>query len=110
VAIIKGGRIIAEGKPDELAAAEAMVTAIRFRLPPGMGAADLPAAVADRIVNRNGRLELTTSAPVADLALLCGWAVDRGVDLADLEVHRPTLEDVYLELTASAAPAELEAS
>jgi uncharacterized protein with PQ loop repeat len=29
------------------------------------------------------------------------WALGRGFDLPDLDVHRPTLEDVYLSLTGS---------
>ena len=37
--------------------------------------------------------------PMADLYELTGWALDRDVELIDLEIHRPTLEDVYLELT-----------
>ncbi len=40
-----------------------------------------------------------------DLALLCGWAVERAVDIEDLDVVRPTLEDVYLELTGGEAGA-----
>jgi ABC-2 type transport system ATP-binding protein len=36
----------------------------------------------------------------ADLHALAGWALGRGVELDDLEVRRPTLEDVYLKLTA----------
>ena len=31
---------------------------------------------------------------------LAAWALERGVELPDLEVRRPTLEDVYLELVA----------
>jgi ABC-2 type transport system ATP-binding protein len=34
-----------------------------------------------------------------DLLPLLGWAADRGMELEGLEVARPTLEDVYLELT-----------
>ena len=44
-------------------------------------------------------LELVTANAVADLAALTGWAVDRGADLPGLQVTRPTLEDVYLDLT-----------
>jgi hypothetical protein len=36
---------------------------------------------------------------MADLHALCAWALDRNLELDDLEVRRPTLEDVYLELT-----------
>jgi ABC-2 type transport system ATP-binding protein len=99
VAIIKGGQIVAEGRPDELGPAE-VTTVIRFRLPVQVSAAELPGDLAGRIVDHNGRLQLRTAAPVRDLADLCGWALSRGVDLIDLEAQRPTLEDVYLELTA----------
>jgi ABC-2 type transport system ATP-binding protein len=39
------------------------------------------------------------------LHTLTGWSIDRGVALDGLTVARPSLEDVYLELTADAAPA-----
>ena len=51
---------------------------------------------------RDGLAELKTEAPTAALHRLTGWAVDRGVELDALSVARPTLEDVYLELTRSA--------
>jgi hypothetical protein len=38
-----------------------------------------------------------------DLFELTSWALGAGVDLVDLRVERPTLEDVYLELTADVA-------
>jgi hypothetical protein len=37
--------------------------------------------------------------PLLDLQALAGWAQAGGFDLPDLDVHRPTLEDVYLHLT-----------
>jgi ABC-2 type transport system ATP-binding protein len=37
---------------------------------------------------------------MAALHELTGWALERRLELTDLEVRRPTLEDVYLELTA----------
>jgi hypothetical protein len=33
--------------------------------------------------------------------MLGNWALGRGLDLLDLDVHRPTLEEVYLSLTGS---------
>ena len=30
---------------------------------------------------------------------LAEWAIGRSIDLPDLDVHRPTLEDTYLALT-----------
>jgi ABC-2 type transport system ATP-binding protein len=99
VSIIKDGRIVAEGRPGELGGRQAAGTTIRFSLPPGTGPDQLPEALASRLVEGGDRLELVTETAVADLALLCGWALERGVDLGPLEAVRPTLEDVYLELT-----------
>ena len=45
---------------------------------------------------------LRTQTPVQALNTLTGWALERGVDLEGLEVNRPSLEDVYLELTTQA--------
>ena len=100
VAIIKDGRIVAEGRPGELGGRRAAGTTIRFTLPAGTGPDQLPAGLASRVADGGDRLELVTETAVADLAVLCGWAVERSVDLGRLEVIRPSLEDVYLELTA----------
>ena len=100
VAIIKGGRIVAEGRPGELGGTVRQATVVRFRLPRGVAASRLPGGLAGRASpGSDGRVELTTASPVRDLADLCGWAIAQDVELADLEVHRPTLEDVYLDLT-----------
>jgi ABC-2 type transport system ATP-binding protein len=34
-----------------------------------------------------------------DLHEISGWALENGVELEDLEVRRPTLEDIYLNVT-----------
>jgi hypothetical protein len=40
------------------------------------------------------------SLPVSGaLHALSGWAIEHDVELDDLEVRRPTLEDIYLEQT-----------
>ena len=44
-------------------------------------------------------MTLRTEHPMAELHELTGWALGRQLELTDLEVRRPTLEDVYLELT-----------
>ena len=40
--------------------------------------------------------------PLADVGTLAEWALPRGIDLPDLDVRRPSLEDVYLQLTGAA--------
>jgi ABC-2 type transport system ATP-binding protein len=97
VVIIQAGRIVAEGAPGELGGASRGLTRITFTLTPG---AELPVEVASRATRHADRVELATATPVPDLALLCSWAVEHGIDLGDLRVSRPSLEDVYLELTA----------
>jgi antirestriction protein len=37
--------------------------------------------------------------PVSVLFVLTRWAVERDVQLPDLEVRCPSLEDIYLQLT-----------
>ncbi len=104
VAIIRAGRIVAEGAPGELGADERAPATIAFGLPAGVTAGELPAGLSGAPHGGNGRLELRSAQPVEDLAVLCGWAAERGLDLPGLRVDRPSLEDVYLELTAGEAP------
>jgi ABC-2 type transport system ATP-binding protein len=97
VAIIAAGRIVAEGTPDDLAAAEG-VTEIRFSLPAGAAGTDLP-AVSGTASTRGREVELSTNDPTHDLLALTRWAVGRGDVLDGLTVARPSLEDIYLALT-----------
>ena len=95
VAIIAAGQIVAEGAPSELGGRGAAPCEIRFRLPEGAQADDLPLQVAVT----DGRALLRTHDPIPALNALTSWALAQGVDLPGLEVERPSLEDVYLDLT-----------
>jgi ABC-2 type transport system ATP-binding protein len=98
VAIIARGQIVAEGAPDDLGDRETAPATISFRLPPGAAASELPGEAAGAS-SENGSVSFSTGSPVRTLNELTEWALQRGVDLEGLEVRRPTLEDVYLELT-----------
>jgi ABC-2 type transport system ATP-binding protein len=50
-------------------------------------------------IGDGGLLYVRAADPVPVLHQLTGWALDRGTTLLRLTVDRPTLEDVYLELT-----------
>jgi ABC-2 type transport system ATP-binding protein len=105
IAVIAGGRIIDEGTPATIGHRNLAASEIVFALPAGLGEGDLPEdlralAQAGR---RDGRIELHSAAPLADVGRLGSWADGRGIEVGELEVHRPTLEDVYLRLTAEAA-------
>jgi ABC-2 type transport system ATP-binding protein len=105
IAIIAAGQIIAAGTPQTLGRGELAGTPIRFGLPRGTELEDLPAAFAGRVeLGRSGQVTLSASSVTADLHALVGWALGRGLELDDLEVRRPTLEDVYLKLTAHVEP------
>jgi ABC-2 type transport system ATP-binding protein len=81
VAIIKEGRFVAEGPPAALGAGSS-----RYR-----------------VTWRDGEGEVESREvedPTALLHQLTSAALARGESLRDLAVTRPTLEDVYLELTA----------
>jgi ABC-2 type transport system ATP-binding protein len=73
---------------------------IAFHPPGDVAVADLPLPRdADLERDDRGRLVLHTAAPTRDLAPLFAWAAARGIELEGLTVSRPSLEDVYLQLT-----------
>jgi len=96
VAVIAKGRIVAEGTPDSLGGRDTARTVISFGVQDG-SVEGLPSE--DFSVTENGRVTVRSASPTADLHRITGWAVDRGIELGGLSVTRPTLEDVYLELT-----------
>ncbi len=101
IAVIAKGRIVAEGTPDSLGGRVTKASTIRFTLPSSMAVSDLPQSVRTRtIVTTDGRIEVEASSPLPVVGALAAWAGERGIDLPDLEVSRPTLEDIYLELTS----------
>jgi ABC-2 type transport system ATP-binding protein len=83
VAVLRDGEIVREGTPAELIG-DSGVTEIRYR--------------------RNGELVvLETTEPTRSLHELTAAALASGDELEQLEVRRPTLEDVYLELVGEEA-------
>jgi len=99
VAIIAGGRIVAQGPPGTLAGRDTAATRVRFRLPVG---ANLPENIGREATESNGLVEFSTTDPTHTLHELTGWALEQRISLEALEVTRPSLEDVYLEITRSA--------
>jgi ABC-2 type transport system ATP-binding protein len=80
VTIIAGGEVVARGTPEDLGDRENRPAKISYR--------------------EDGReVELETDDPVRALNELTGRALAEGLELEGLEVTRPSLEDVYLELT-----------
>jgi ABC-2 type transport system ATP-binding protein len=95
ICVIANGKVVAEGSPQTLRARTEGRTHIRFRVPPGVEPASLPLKPSVR----DGVAMVETSTPTRAVNELTSWAVARNLELPDLEVTRPSLEDVYLELT-----------
>jgi ABC-2 type transport system ATP-binding protein len=106
VAIISAGRIVATGAPETLGGAEAERTEISFRLPAGVTGPELPYGIRTAARIDDGEVSLSVEDPVPALRELTVWASDRGSSLPALQVRRPSLEDVYLELTDAAGEGE----
>ena len=69
-------------------------------LPPGVSVGELPDFHEEGVIGDEGRVVVTTRRATIVLHELTGWALARGVDLDGLSVSQPSLEDIYLQLTA----------
>jgi ABC-2 type transport system ATP-binding protein len=88
VAIIQDGRILVEGAPNQLGSERS------YRV--------------SYLAGGGERVDQETEDPTTLLHELTGAALARGERLHGLTVSRPSLEDVYLELTAAQAPSQRE--
>jgi ABC-2 type transport system ATP-binding protein len=98
IAVIAGGRIVADGPPGRLAGRDRRPTRVLLRVEDAGGGA-LPAPLAGAVRHHDGRLMFESVEPLRDLAAIEAWARGGGHRIADLEVRPPSLEEVYLELT-----------
>ncbi len=83
IAVIVDGAVVAQGTPATIGGRDHHAHEITFTLPTGR------------------RVSMRSAQPLADVRALADWALGRGIDLPDLEVRRPALEDVYLALAGS---------
>jgi ABC-2 type transport system ATP-binding protein len=101
VAILRAGRIVATGKPDELGGATLGATTVSFRLPSGLAVADLQ-GVLELPVDLSGDIaSVETRDAQATLFRLTSYAEREHLRLERLEAQQPTLEDVFLDLTST---------
>jgi len=101
IAVIVDGAVVAEGTPETIGGRDRRAHEIAFTLPDGLAPADLPPALRDGARPDDRQIRLRSTEPLADVRALADWALGRGIDLPDLEVRRPALEDVYLALAGS---------
>ena len=105
IMILAAGRIVASGTPQTIGGRDIDATVISFTLPDGMTAAQLPTLPGQlgqhpSAQRAHGRVEISVPEPMPALHALTEWAMANGLPLADISVQRPSLEDIYLRLTA----------
>lgn len=106
IAVIDHGRIIATGTPHELIARSSSMQSVSIATAPPLTPADLSQLEgAEDIGVEGARLRFRTTTVAPTLAGLLRLVEARGVEIAELQVRKATLEDVFLELTGSGAGA-----
>ncbi|WP_031495128.1 ABC transporter ATP-binding protein [Bryobacter aggregatus] len=97
VAIIDEGKIIAVGTPREIQSRTLGTTKIEIHLETPLEGIDVPSG----IVLSETRTTLTASSthPARTVVELVKWVDHHGLGMTDISLKKPTLEDVFIELT-----------
>jgi ABC-2 type transport system ATP-binding protein len=103
VAILREGSIVAQGPTAQLGATLGRHSVVRFRIPSGISADEIRSVVESEISLSGNEASFEAEHPQRQLHRLLGLAEERGVELEELEVRQPSLEDVFLELTETKA-------
>ncbi|QDY76193.1 ABC transporter ATP-binding protein [Streptomyces qinzhouensis] len=101
VAVVDGGRVIAQGSPEQLCRGGAENT-LRFTGRPGLDVGSLLKALPDGTEAAEplpGTYRITGDVGPQLLATVASWCAQHGVMPDGISVERRTLEDVFLELT-----------
>ena len=104
VAILRAGKIVALGRPDELGEGLRAETIVTFRTLAAAELESLRAGVDAAAADVGEVTTIRTADPQATLGRLLSWADQHRVTLEHLEVRRPDLEDIFLELVGDDAP------
>ena len=97
VGVIRDGRLIAEGTVEELCGQ----AGLRVRAQPPAEAARLVAALPDVEAVRTLDGVLEVAADPARAATINRTLVEAGIEVSELSIRKASLEDVFLELTAT---------
>jgi ABC-2 type transport system ATP-binding protein len=98
VLVLAEGHIVAEGDVTSLIARLAPSAVVSFRVPEAAVLASLPPEIRDLLEVRNNEVRIKTREPEVMVDALTAWSRRRDEMLEALQVIRPSLEDVYLEL------------
>ena len=100
VAIVDEGKIVAIGTPREIQNRAAALSRIEISTTAPITAPPAPEAIqAARVEAVGAALTVHSAQPARTVVELVKWIDSRGYELADIHLHRPTLEDAFIELT-----------
>jgi len=102
VAIIDDGVIVAIGSPRELQQKSATQSSIEISLGAPLPPGEMPVwpdTIRTLVSDDRRQLFVHSSRPPKTLVELVKWIDTQGLELADVHLNRPTLEDVFIELT-----------
>ena len=102
VAIIDDGVIIAIGSPRELQEKSATQSSIEISLGQPLPPNELPAwpdSIRTIVSEDRRKISVSSSRAAKTLVELIKWIDGQGFELEDVHLKRPTLEDVFIELT-----------
>jgi ABC-2 type transport system ATP-binding protein len=102
VAIVDEGRIVAIGTPREIQEKALAHATIEISLAAPLGDLALPHwPEADHVTVDQPRMKIavTTHRPARIVVAMVKWLDENGVELADIRIKRPSLEDAFIELT-----------
>lgn len=101
IVILRAGTIAAEGSPDELRRSLSTASDISFLLPSRMTKCQLEDTLGVDVSVVAEVVRIRTDAVQRALAGLLRWAEEEHVELLQLQVTQPTLDDVFVQLAES---------
>jgi len=102
VAIIDEGRIIAIGTPREIQERTLSDSVIEVECTLPLPEGELPAwQGADKVSvdERRTKVAVTSRRPARAVVEMVKWLDEKGIELADIHIQRPSLEEAFIELT-----------
>ena len=109
VGVMAAGKLVALGTPWELANrhrnGDGDAGLIRFRLPAGVGAGNLPDLGGQLMICPDRSIEVRSVCPTRTMQVLTAWAQHYRIDLEEVTLTPPNLEAAYRELLGQVAAA-----
>jgi ABC-2 type transport system ATP-binding protein len=102
VAIVDEGRIIAMGTPREIQERTLSNSVIEIEIAQPLGGAELPVwpeAEKANVFDGGTRIALVSRRPARTIVAMVKWLDDHGIELSDIRIKRPSLEEAFIELT-----------